>query len=343
MLKKPILITCQPDDSYYSWQNHLYIESCLSVGFEQEQIHILLYTPPYRQYNEGWDKLKLIYPNISIHKYTDSGKGCSRYFGIYVPILRPHILAQHFDKFRELKNEVIIYTDCDIIWTKKPDIEKLYNDDINYMSDAKSYMNNSYFESKYSHVLESKKEEVKNVDFLDTICKGVGISKEKVVENNDNIGGVQYILKNIDGDFWKKVETDCLNIRAYLMAMNKQFYKDENAGVQSWCSDLWSVIFNLWHFNREVKIVPELQFAWSSDRIERLSEVSILHNAGIVSELQGDIPVFYKGKYHTGKNPFNDPHLELVHNNEKSKSLCNWYYVDQLIKLKNKYSLNYLN
>ena len=44
-MSKPIIITAQPDDQYFIWQNHLYIESCLKQGFNQDQIHILLFVP----------------------------------------------------------------------------------------------------------------------------------------------------------------------------------------------------------------------------------------------------------------------------------------------------------
>ncbi len=95
--------------------------------------------------------------------------------------------------------------------------------------------------------------------------------------------------------------------------------------------------------NSGIEIVPEMEFAWSSDNIEKLDKpnIGILHNAGIVGKLQGDIPVFHKGDYHKGDNPFNDPHLYEVYNNEKSKTLCNWYYVSKLIELKNKYMRDY--
>ena len=63
---KPIIITAQPDDQYFIWQNHLYIESCLGQGFTEDQIHILLYKPLGRQLNTNWDKLKEYYPNINI-------------------------------------------------------------------------------------------------------------------------------------------------------------------------------------------------------------------------------------------------------------------------------------
>jgi hypothetical protein len=339
MYKKPIIITCQPDDDFFLWQNHLYIESCINAGFEEDRIHILLYTPPNRQYNSNWDKLKKYYPKLNIFKYGDKGIGVSRFLGVYIPLLRPHILWQHFEKFPELSKETILYTDSDILWTKNLDIFKLFDDNVCYLSDAHGYMNNDYFESKYDHILESKKIKLKERDFLSEICNLSGITKDIVVQNNKNIGGVQYILKNIDSEFWKKVELDCLHIRIHLMNVNKEFYENENRGIQSWCSDLWAVVFNLWYRKYEVKIVPEMDFAWSTDPISKLDKVGIFHNAGIGSKLLGDIPVFYKGDYHLGKNPFSDPHLEEVYNNEKSKTLCNHYYVSEMISLKNKYNL----
>ncbi len=102
---------------------------------------------------------------------------------------------------------------------------------------------------------------------------------------------------------------------------------------------MWAVLWGLWYRNNEVKIVPEMDFAWTLDPISKLDSVSIYHNAGLTSEKHGEIPVFYKGRYHTGNSPFNDPHLEVVYNNEESKKLCNWYYVSKLIEIKQHYNL----
>lgn len=337
MSRKPILITCQPSDPYFIWQNNLYIESCTEAGFDEERIHILVYDPPGRKVNiKEWDILRKYYPKLNIYRYEDKDKGVSKYLGVYIPILRPHLLWQHFERFPELKNETILYTDCDILWTKNLDIEKFFDDDICYISDAHSYMNYDYFERKNKEILKEKENELVGRDFLNEICSLSGISKTLMIENNKNTGGVQYILKNIDSEFWKKVERDILMIRIHLMNVNKQFYKDENAGIQSWCSDLWAVLFNLWYKNYQVKVIPEMDFAWSSDPIQKLDKVGIFHNAGVVAQLQGDIPVFYKGVYHQGRDPFTDPHLEEVYNNERSKTLCNWFYVSKMIQLKEK-------
>ena len=338
-MSKPIIITAQPDDQYFIWQNHLYIESCLNQGFTQDQIQILLYKPKNRQFNNNWNKLKEIYPDINIFLYED--KGVQQFLGVYIPILRPHILWQHFEVYPELKDKTIIYTDSDILWLDTLNINHLLLDNINYVSDASSYLNYSYFENKYKQVIPEKLEEAKSVDFLKEVCNIVGVDKKIVIDNNNNTGGVQYILKNIDADFWKKVETDVLKIRLYLQQVNKIYFKNENDGIQSWCADLWAVQFNLWLRNQETKVVKELDFAWATEPIEKLNSCTIYHNAGVTGKYMNDIPYFYKGAYHTGQNPLLDEHLETVINNEQSKKYCTWYYTNKLLELKNKYNINY--
>ena len=338
-MSKPIIITAQPDDQYFIWQNHLYIESCLNQGFTQDQIQILLYKPKNRQFNNNWNKLKEIYPDINIFLYED--KGVQQFLGVYIPILRPHILWQHFEVYPELKDKTIIYTDSDILWLDTLNINHLLLDNINYVSDASSYLNYSYFENKYKQVIPEKLEEAKSVDFLKEVCNIVGVDKKIVIDNNNNTGGVQYILKNIDADFWKKVETDVLKIRLYLQQVNKIYFKNENDGIQSWCADLWAVQFNLWYRNLETKVVKELDFAWATEPIEKLNSCTIFHNAGVTGKYMNDIPYFYKGAYHTGQNPLLDEHLETVINNEQSKKYCTWYYTNKLLELKNKYNINY--
>ena len=341
MSNKPIIIFVQPIDKYFVWQIHLYVESCIQQGgFEEENIHVLLYKPVNREYNKAeWDKLKQCYPKLNIFVYEDKGVG--QYMGIYIPILRPHTLWQHFLALPSLENETIIYTDCDILWTGVPDIEKFYDDDVCYISDAKSYLNSDYFDSKIKDVIPEKLEEYKKRDILEEICTIVGIPKAKAVENNNNSGGVQYILKHINADFWKKVQDDVLSMKVHLGGVNKEFFASENKGIQSWCSDLWAIQFNLWYRNLEVKVVPELNFAWATDSIDKLKTTTIFHNAGVTNVMHGDVPMFYKGKYHTGADPTKDEHLKTVLNDERSKKLCTWYYANKLRQLSDKYMIDY--
>lgn len=339
-MKKPIIILCQPIDRYFVWQCHLYIESCIKVGFDVERIHVLLYKPKGREYNhKDWDKLKECYPKLNMFLYPDNG--VQHLLGTYIPVLRPHLLWQHFEKFPELEKETILYTDCDILWIDGLDIEKFFDDDICYVSDAKSYLNADYFNNKIRDVLPEKLEEYKTRDILAETCAIAGTTKEKAIENNNNTGGVQYILKNINADFWRKIEKDVISIRVFLQEVNKQFFENENKGYQSWCADLFAIQYNLWAIGKETKTPKEMDFAWSPDALTKLETHKIYHNAGITGEIQDNYPCFYKGKYHMGSDPFKDTQIDIVLNNEESKKHCTWYYANALKELHEKYMLEY--
>lgn len=339
-MREPIVIAAQPTDRYFVWQVHLYVESCIEVGFKEENIHILLYNPKGRKITEKWDELKKVYPKLKLFIYED--EGVQQYLGVYIPVLRPHVLWQHFRKFPELELETIVYTDCDILWTEQLDIQKFFDDNTCYISNAKFYMNASYFKGKRNQVLKDKLEEYDKRDVLQEVCDIVGVDKKIVEDNDDNTGGVQYILKGMTADFWKKVEQDVIAIRVHLMNdVNKKFFNNEAEGFQSWCADLWAVLYNLWYHGKDVKVVEEMNFAWSSDPIARLNYVGIFHNAGIVGTMHNGFPAFYKGKYHQGSDPIKDPHLQVVLNDEETKKWCTWYYAKKLMDLYEKYGINY--
>ncbi len=335
-MNKNIKYICvQPCDFYYFWQTHLWLESLKKLGNSDKAI-VLVFTPSFRERNNKWDELVELYPEASFHFYKDE-EGVSKLLGIYIPIIRPYCLMKYFGEFPELKNDAIFYCDCDVIFTENFNIDEYINDDVNYLSDTNSYINASYFDSKSKDVIPDKLEEYQKRDILEETCSLVGITRKIAEKNNLNSGGAQYLLKNIDEEFWRDVLTSCIRIRLHLQNVNKEFFESENKGFQSWCADMWAVLYNLWKRNYITKNIPEMEFSWSSDPIEKLQRTGILHNAGITDKFMGDIPRFYKGAYHSGDNPFNDVHIEDVLNNENSKKYCNYYYLTQLMELKEKY------
>lgn len=329
------IVVAQPTDPYFIWQCHLYVESCIENGWKEEDIHILLYNPIGRPIDKRWDILKEHYPNLGVFIYED--KGVENLLGIYIPVLRPHILKQHFEAFPELQKQTIIYTDCDILWTGNKGLDDLMNDNVCYVSDAHGYMNTTYFNNKINDCLSEKKEALSKIDVVEQLANIVGIDSSIIRDNNLNTGGVQYILKNVPADFWQKVQEDCISIRMYLMNLNKRFFASESKGYQSWASDLWAVQYNLWKYGKTTKVVEPLTFSWSPDPISKLEQCNIFHNAGIASTDQGGYPCFYKGKYVNGLNPFTDPQLDEILNNEESKKHCTWYYANKLRELSIKY------
>ena len=335
----------QPDDTYYTWQVHLWLESLNKRG-ESDKAIVLIFIPNYREKNPKWQQVIDLYPEAEFHFYKDEDK-ISSLFGIYIPVLRPYTLWRHWKAHPELSNNAIFYCDSDVLFMEHFDVQKFIDDDVCYLSDTLSYINVDYFDSKERDVLPEKLEEYKTRDVLAEIASVVGVSREQLTAINNDSGGAQYLLKNIDAAFWNKVITDCIVIRNYLLNINKEFFESEDRGFQSWCADMWAVLWNLVLREKEIKIVPEMGFSWAPDPIEKLKDHRILHNAGAVgteTPSGGDQPpikMFYKGKYHTGQDPTQDPHLDDVLNDERSKKMCTGYYAQQLKDLSLKYNLTY--
>jgi hypothetical protein len=332
-------ICAQPDDTYYTWQVHLWIESLKKIGHSDKAI-VLIFIPSYREKNTKWQQVIDLYPEAEFVFYKDEHK-ISNMLGVYIPVLRPYCLKRYFEENPGMKDKAVMYCDSDVVFTENLNIDAYLDDDINYVSDTNSYINASYFDSKVKDVKPEKLELYKTRDILAETAELTGITREIAEANNEHSGGAQYLLKNIDSDFWDKVLQDCLVIRTHLLNINKEFFENENKGFQSWCADMWAVLWAIWHRKQEAKIIPEMDFAWSSDPIEKIKRMGLLHNAGIIGDQANGYPAFYKGKYHTGQDPFDDPHLQTVMNNEQSQKYCTHYYTSQLIELKNKYNLNY--
>jgi hypothetical protein len=332
-------ICVQPDDTYYTWQVHLWLESLRKRG-ESHKAIVLVFTPNFRELNTKWEQIVNLYPEAEFKFYKDE-HDASQMLGIYIPVLRPYTLWRYWKDNPNMANETVLYCDSDVIFTEKFNIDDLLEDEISYVSDTNSYINATYFDSKVRDVLPEKLEEYKTRDVLAEVTSLIGINREIAEEHNLHSGGAQYLLKNVDASFWSKVMNDCIIIRVYLQKINKEFFESENKGFQSWCADMWAVLWNLWLREKEVKIADEMGFSWAPDPIEKLETHPILHNAGIVSTEMDGYKCFYKGKYHTGSDPSKDVFLEEILKDEKSMKRCTGYYTQRLKELFDKYNINY--
>lgn len=356
-MRELIFLQACPDDTYYTWQVHLWLDSLRELGHSDKAVS-LIYTPKHRELNPKWKQIVDLYPEANFHFYKDVDD-INNYVGIYIPIIRPYVLLKYFKEFPENVAKAIFYCDSDILFMKDFNIDHLLEDETVYLSDTNSYINASYFDSKIKDVLPEKLEEYKSRDILSELTSVIGINRDICQENNMSSGGAQYLLKNIDARFWQKVFNDCIIIRTYLQKVNKEFFENESKGFQSWCADMWAVLWNIWLREQKTEVVPELGFAWSTDPMEKLKTHPILHNAGItgnqmifsqeqLTQEDGTIvldkkyyPAFFKGNYHTGKDPMTDPHIDEVLASDKTKNFCNWYYINKLKELKEKHKLDY--
>ncbi len=351
------VITVVSNDLNQIWQVNAYLENLKSIEWSQKT-DVLVFCLGNKK--PQWEIVEKLYPETRFFFYM-SDKLIKNLIPIYLPIIRPFALRQHFKQNIELQEKTIVYTDADILWTKQLNLDSYGTD--SYVSSTvfpSDYQSHKYLLSKRDNVDPDKLGQYDELDIIQILANIAQITKEQIINNYENCGGVQYILNDIDWQFWEKVMVDCLGIRVEMQTLNQSFMKGSNAqerennGFQSWCADLWAVFYNLLYRNQKVSAPKELDFAWATDKIDKLED-KILHNAGVTSDSvirttkrSGDgvnreieAPAFYKGKY-IKSTPFTDiENLKKIANHPISREYCTSLYTNHLISLQEKYGLNY--
>jgi len=284
-MKRLTVITVQPLDLLFNWTLRVQLTNFRKYGLTENYRAIIWVSKD--KIKDGkpieWEKLEEDFPEVEFIYYWDHENFLRiiQNFG-YIPLLRPYCLRKYFREHPELSKDAIFYIDADVVLTKPLEINYLIDDDINYMSQAGSYTNADYFDSKIKDVLPEKIESYKQLDVLDKTARHVGISREICVANNENTGAAQYLLKNLNEQYWSEVMDACMLINVFLRGINQKYFSSTNKGFQAWCADIWAVVWTLWKRGDKTLCPKELDFAWATDPISKWNEVSIYHDAGAV-------------------------------------------------------------
>lgn len=343
-----VYMCAQPIDSYYTWQVLSWLQSLEDIG-KVDGVHVLLYKPKGFEVPKAWDVIRNLYPKALVEVYEEDA--LEPFMKVYPPVIRPAILAKHFTKYPHLKTKAIFYCDSDIMFTEPLDINKYLADDICYLSDTISYIGADYINGKKRDCMPRVADMMERKDVLADMCRIVGIDRQTAEDNKMNSGGAQYLLKNVDEVFWAKVMKDCVSLNMYLRDVNETYFENEAKGYQAWCADMWAVLYNLWKFGKETRVVWEMNFAWATDTLDRLEVARIIHNAGVTNEsvmrtrhknpsgdnMYVDAPAFYKGRFRKGGNPLADEkYIDSILNHEVSKNYVTHKYLQHLVKHRDK-------
>jgi hypothetical protein len=287
-------------------------------------LHVLVLAKEDELIDPLWLKLKEDFPQVTFHWYRDEDNLYESTINKlrYESLVRPYMLMKHYTLFPELSVQSVFYIDSDVLFVKEIDFEKLLQDDIVYLSDTVSYIGAKYFDSKIGQVILDKMHDYKKIDVLNECAKIFSLNRNIIQANEERAGGAQYLLKGIDANFWKDVLAGCISLKRYLQTVNNEFFINENEGFQSYCSDMWAVLWSLWNRGIETRITPDLSFAWSTDPIDILKSRSLYHDAGMT-------PFF--------KNGFMKTHYRLkvpgtVKANYFNQLFCTSWYVQQIEK-----------
>ncbi|CAB4142849.1 hypothetical protein UFOVP449_84 [uncultured Caudovirales phage] len=303
-------ISVQPCTLYYSWQVDVMLSNFIDVGIHQSDIHILLAyeTEIDIKTYYVWNKLIEKYKNVNFYFYKDK-----RINKNYVSSVRPNVLMQFYEDNKKFTNLPVFYHDCDILFTKTVEFSDLLEDNVWYLSDTNSYINSEYIKSKCHGIYEK-------------MCDIVSIDPSIPEKFNQNSGGAQYIIKNVDSEFWKRVELDSENLFTKITEYNielKNRYSNYHE-IQIWCADMWALLWNAWKSGHITQVVKDMDFCWATDNISKWDQCPIYHNAGVSNEYKN---LFNKFDY-ISKIPYN---IDL---SKIDKNYCNYKYVEQINSIK---------
>lgn len=308
-----IYISAQPDLVYFIWQLEIQLRNLRKLGISKEQIHVLIAKDEKKELNPFFESF--IMNNIEFALFFIYGD--KRKKKNYTSSIRPHILKQHFSKFPQLEDITFTYHDSDILFSRIPEIK--VEEDTCYVSDTRNYLDIHYIR------------EISCEGLLDKMLNIVGLKKAILERENNQSGGAQYILSNIKAEFWEKVEVDSERLFVTLQEYNEEKwqidyeknkeFRSKRQGIQSWCADMWAVLWNLWIFNKKVKIHSELSFAWPYSPIQEWEEKPILHYSGkIIDEKK-----HFKKTNYFNYVPYYDQKLDLI-----SKDNCSYKVVEAI-------------
>jgi hypothetical protein len=287
-----IFISAQPDEVYFHWQVEIYLYQFAKHNIADRCYALFGYRDKPSTYVL---ELAKKYKHIILYK-DERDTSISN---LYTPSIRPHLLKKFFAEYPDLGKSVF-YHDSDIFLVKLPKFEQLLNNNDHYVSDTISYIGYNYiYECQQRYA--KKYPAIPSNDLITNMAKIAGISPDLIKQNENNSGGAQYLMKNIDAAFWQEVEIVCQTLYTYLSEY-EQKYSISN-GIQKWTADMWAVLWLVWKRGHKTIVHNELDFSWGVSSVAEYFRKPIFHLAGVTKKnLTGK---FYKGDYNR-KNVFTE-------------------------------------
>jgi hypothetical protein len=291
-----IFISAQPDEVYFHWQVELYLYQFAKHGIADRCYAVFGYKDsPSNELIELTKKFN----NIVLYKDD-------RVKTHYVPNIVPHLLQKFFRDYPHLGKNVFCH-DSDILLIYLPKFELMLNDDIAYLSDTISYIGANYIKDCTKRYREKHPQLPEN-DLLTKMCECISVPENLVEMNEQNSGGAQYLLKNVDSDYWQEVESKSTELYDILKNYETEYPIEHH--IQSWTAGMWAQLWLYWKRNKVTQLHKELDFSWGTWSLKEFETYKIFHLAGVTESNRSD--KFFKGAYNC-KNVFDeykrDPHI----------------------------------
>jgi hypothetical protein len=285
-MKELLFVSAQPDVLYFHWQTELYVNNFISKGINPKNIHVIFGLP------EGKEELSeraflLKSTGVNVHHFKDD-----RILKHYIPSIKPYLIKKWLEKNPE-HGKLFFLHDSDIVFRELPNFDDLVDDEDNYVSDTKGYIGLNYIKSCEQKYI-NKYPQLNETPIIDLMSEIVGINKFILEQNDQHVGGAQYLLKNQEVDIWNKIYHDSNKLYFKLLEFQKNHPLDDGH-LQVWTAEMWSLLWNQWLYGYRTKVSESLSFSWASDNVEKYEQKNILHMAGVTEDMKDR--KFYKGEF----------------------------------------------
>jgi hypothetical protein len=285
-MKELLFVSAQPDVLYFHWQTELYVNNFISKGINPKNIHVIFGLP------EGKEELSeraflLKSTGVNVHHFKDD-----RILKHYIPSIKPYLIKKWLEKNPE-HGKLFFLHDSDIVFRELPNFDDLVDDEDNYVSDTKGYIGLNYIKSCEQKYI-NKYPQLNETPIIDLMSEIVGINKFILEQNDQHVGGAQYLLKNQEVDIWNKIYHDSNKLYFKLLEFQKNHPLDDGH-LQVWTAEMWSLLWNQWLYGYRTKVSDSLSFSWASDNVEKYEQKNILHMAGVTEDMKDR--KFYKGEF----------------------------------------------
>ena len=300
-------IVATEDKKRYWWEILVQINNFKRLGLDKDLIYLV--GTKGGKLSNMLTHIRL-HTGVEIHGYKDR-----RYKKIqYNPTIRPYVMKKYlYEKYGDENCEPFMYLDTDVLLLKNPTKVLNWNNNIWYLSDTKSYINSQYIKNK-------------GVELFNEMCSIVDVEPSLIEANDNNAGGAQYIIKNVNWKFWEKVENDSEELYKHMVNTSSKY--SPKHPIQAWTADMWALLWNGIRAGHKMSVIKPMDFVWATDSIEKQKQKKsmIFHNAGVTTQDY----LFNKGKYQT-VSPFYD---DLSH---VDSNYCSGLYVKEIIDTRNNY------
>lgn len=285
-MEKILFVTAQPDVPYFIWQIKLYVHNFIEKGIDPSQIHVVLGLVNNTQ-TPSEESLKLKDFGINVHHFTDFRRKKH-----YIPSIKPYLISSWLNTNPDY-GKLFFLHDADIIFNELPSFDRLLDDDICYLSDTVGYIGYDYIIDCCKRYEKQHPNSEKN-QLITEMASVIGVDVDLIKENRDNAGGGQYLIKNTNPELWDKIYRDSIHLYDKMLDYQRRFPISPGE-IQFWTAEMWSLLWNLWLYEKKTIITKELDFSWATDNIDVYSKKPILHMAGVTEDLRNT--KFYKGDY----------------------------------------------